>query len=154
MALLTTILMALSPLLQPANAELKTPEPVVSAPTPGGATTTVAPPVRTAPVAPPAPPKSTPVLASWYPQRPSACWDARGPHRLPPWLVAYTASRMLPCGALVTVSGPAGSITVPVEDYGPEEWTGRAFDLSPAAFEAVAGSLATGVVPVEWSPAG
>lgn len=150
MALLTTLLMALSPLLQPANAELKSAEPVVSSPTPGGAE---AKPVRAPSVAPSAPPEPT-ALASWYPQRPSACWDARGRHPLPPWLVAYTASRSLPCGALVVVSGPAGSITVPVEDYGPEAWTGRAFDLSPAAFEAVAGSLATGVVPVEWSPAG
>ena len=146
MALLTTLLMALSPLLSPDPA-LKPAEPVVSSPSPGGAGPQAG---RALPAPSPAPPEST-VLASWYPQRPSACWDARGPHRLPPWLVAYTASRSLPCGALVTVSGPAGTITVPVEDYGPEAWTGRAFDLSPAAFQAVAGSLATGVVPVEWS---
>lgn len=153
MAFLTTILIALSPLIQPVDPAPKPPEPVVSAPTPGGATTRLAA-GRALPASPPAPPESPPVLASWYPQRPSACWDARGRHALPPWLVAYTASRTLPCGALVTVSGPAGTVTVPVEDYGPEAWTGRDFDLSPAAFQAVAGSLATGVVPVEWWPAG
>jgi len=65
----------------------------------------------------------------------------------------FTAARGLPCGTLVTVSGPAGSITVPVEDFGPESWTGRVLDLSPAAFEAVAGNLWTGVVPVAWRPA-
>jgi len=65
----------------------------------------------------------------------------------------FTAARGLPCGTLVTVSGPAGSITVPVEDFGPESWTGRDLDLSPAAFEAVAGNLWTGVVPVAWRPA-
>ena len=150
MAFLTTILIALSPLIQPVDPAPKPPEPVVSAPTPGGARAATG---RALPVSVPAPPEST-ALASWYGQRPSACWDARGRHPLPPWLVAYTASRTLPCGALVVVSGPAGSITVPVEDYGPEAWTGRDFDLSPDAFRAVAGSLAWGVVPVEWWPAG
>lgn len=70
---------------------------------------------------------------------------------MPWWVKDWTASLTLPCGSLVTVRGPAGSVTVPIEDRGPEEWTGRAFDLSPMAFTAVAGSLAPGVVPVEWS---
>lgn len=150
MALFTTILIALSPLLQPVDPAPKPPEPVVSSPTPGGAASQAG--ARALPTPSTAPPEST-ALASWYPQRPSACWDARGRHPLPWWLVAYTASRSLPCGALVVVSGPAGSITVPVEDYGPEAWTGRDLDLSPDAFRAVAGSLSWGVVPVAWRPA-
>lgn len=92
-------------------------------------------------------------LASWYGRRPSACWDARGRHSLPAGLIAFTAHPTLPCGAMVAVSGPAGTITVPVEDHGPESWTGRALDLNPAAFLAVAGNLWTGVVPVTWRTA-
>jgi rare lipoprotein A (peptidoglycan hydrolase) len=97
--------------------------------------------------------RERPALASWYVPRPSACWDALGRHPLLPGLVAYTAHPSLPCGTLVDVSGPAGTITVPVEDHGPEAWTGRALDLSPAAFRAVAGSLSAGVVPVTWRAA-
>lgn len=148
MALFTTLLIALSPLIQQDPAP-RPPEPVVSSPTPGVDASRS---VGALPVPSAVPPESQ-ALASWYPQRPSACWDARGRHALPPGLIAYTASRTLPCGALVVVSGPAGSITVPVEDYGPEARTGRAFDLSPAAFQQVAGTLATGVVAVAWRPA-
>jgi expansin (peptidoglycan-binding protein) len=54
---------------------------------------------------------------------------------------------------MVRLSGPAGSVTVPVEDRGPKSWTGRIFDLNPAAFIAVAGNLGSGVVPVSWWPA-
>ena len=97
--------------------------------------------------------RERPALASWYVPRPSACWDALGRHPLLPGLVAYTAEPSLPCGTLVDVSGPAGTITVPVEDHGPEAWTGRALDLSPAAFRAVAGSLSAGVIPVTWRAA-
>lgn len=145
MALLTTILMALSPLLQPADAVPKPPEPVVSSPSPGRAEPT---PVPVRPGLVPAPP-GTQALASWYGERPVTCDGAP----VPWWVEAWTANLTLPCGSLVRLSGPAGTITVPVFDRGPEAWTGRAFDLSPAAFEAVAGKLSEGVVPVSWRPA-
>lgn len=93
-------------------------------------------------------------VASFYGARPAKCWDARGGHALPlspdgrP-LETYTAHPSLPCGTLVTVSGPAGSVTVPVEDHGP--WlAGRVLDLSPATFLAVAGSLSVGIVTVRY----
>ena len=180
MALLTTILVALSPLL--ADPPAKPPEPVVSSPTPGGAASQAG--ARALPALNPAPPggpspeslfysdeagqirpesgsqrqpgsavpphQAVPGsgLASWYGQRPATCDGVA----VPWWVKQWTASLTLPCGSLVTLSGPAGTVTVPVEDRGPEAWTGRMFDLTPGAFAAVAGSLAPGVVPVEWSP--
>lgn len=168
MALFTTLLIALSPLIQQDPAP-KPPEPVVSSPTPGGAA--AIPGARALPASPPAPPESaqgnqsesyagggkglsttsaSPALASWYPKRPATCDGLP----VPWWVKQWTANLTLPCGSLVTLSGPAGTVTVPVEDRGPEAWTGRLFDLNPAAFGAVAGSLSTGVVAVEWSPAG
>jgi rare lipoprotein A (peptidoglycan hydrolase) len=141
-ALITTAVLSIAAAKPP----VKPPEAVASSPTPGGAATGAG---RALPV-PSGPARG---LASWYTPRPSACWDARGRHSLPRGLVAYTAHPSLPCGQMVAVSGPAGSITVPVFDHGPEGWTGRALDLSPAAFEAVAGNLWTGVVPVSWRAA-
>jgi Lytic transglycolase len=148
MALFAILTSALSVLAVP-NPTLPAPGPVVSTPTPGGAAGGS---VGALPALPTALPGSQ-GLASWYPDRPWACWDASGRHPLPPGLVAFTASRGLPCGTMVTVSGPAGTITVPSEDFGPAAWTGRVLDLSPAAFEAVAGSLSAGVVGVSWRPA-
>jgi len=139
--LITTAVMALG-----AKPSLPVPEPVTSSPTPGGAASQVG--GRALPVVPMAPPES-PGLASWYGQRPVTC-DG---HPVPWWVKAWTANLRLPCGTLVTVSGPAGSITVPVEDRGPEAWTGRVLDLSPAAFRAVVGNLWAGVVPVTWRAA-
>lgn len=104
----------------------------------------------------PAPIVASSGVASFYGDRPAKCWDARGGHALPlapdgrP-LETYTAHPSLPCGTLVTVSGPAGSVTVPVEDHGPKSWTGRVLDLSPATFLAVAGSLSIGVVTVRFT---
>lgn len=138
MAFLTTILVALSPLIQPVDAAPKPVESLVSSPAPG-----------------PSPQESPKAsgTASWYVPRPSACWDAGGRHSVPWWVTQYTAHPTLPCGTMVDVSGPVGSITIPVEDHGPEAWTGRALDLSPASFAAVAGTLATGVIPVQWGVA-
>ena len=85
-------------------------------------------------------------LASWYGGRPATCDDRRVPGNIKAW----TAHRSLPCGTLVAVSGPRGSITVPVEDRGPKAWTGRDLDLSPPAFLAIAGTLAKGVVTVSY----
>lgn len=86
------------------------------------------------------------VSASWYGGRPATC-DGR---RVPRDIRAWTAHRNLPCGTLVTIAGPRGSITVPVEDRGPGAWTGRDLDLSPPAFLAIAGTLAKGVVTVSY----
>jgi hypothetical protein len=88
-------------------------------------------------------------LASWYGERPDSCDGLP----LPWWVTTWTASLTLPCGSKVTVIGPAGAVTIPVWDRGPEAWTGRIFDLTPDAFRSVAGSLSVGVVPVEWRPA-
>lgn len=142
LAVLTSVLSVLTPPVPAPTA----PEAVASSASPGGAASQAghALPVSSGP---------SRGLASWYTPRPSACWDGSGRHPLPPGLVAYTAARGLPCGTLVAVSGPSGSITVPVEDFGPEAWTGRVLDLSPAAFLAVAGGLGTGVIPVTWRAA-
>lgn len=123
----------------PAKPPLPKPDPVASSPTSGGAVTEAG---RALPVS------SGPSwgLASWYPMRPVTCDGAP----VPSWVKAWTASLTLPCGTLVRLSGPGGSITVPVEDRGPQVWTGRTFDLNPAAFRAVAGNLWCGVVPVTW----
>jgi rare lipoprotein A (peptidoglycan hydrolase) len=147
MALFAILTSALSVLAAPAKPALPAPG-VVSTPTPGGAARGS---VGALPVLPSALPGVG--LASWYPMRPWACWDASGRHPLPTGLKAFTATRGLPCGTMVRVSGPAGTITVPSEDFGPEAWTGRVLDLSPAAFIAVAGGLGSGVVPVSWWPA-
>ena len=146
MALLSVLTSMLAVLTPPAKPPLKPPDPVVSTPTPGG---TARGSVGALPVSSQALPESPTGLASWYPMRPVTC-DGQP---MPWWVKAWTAHLSLPCGSMVTVSGPAGSITVPVWDRGPEAWTGRVLDLNPAAFEAVAGNLWTGVVSVAWRPA-
>lgn len=148
-AILTAAATSLGLVKAPAPLVPPQPDPVSSTPSPGGSGPSAGdPPV---PASLPDPPR--PSLASWYGQRPSACWDARGRHSLPAGVIAFTAHRTLPCGTMVTVSGPAGTITIPVWDRGPEAWTGRTLDLSPAAFRAVVGNLWTGVVPVTWRAA-
>jgi rare lipoprotein A (peptidoglycan hydrolase) len=99
-----------------------------------------------------APPPTEATHASWYGTRPAACYDATGRHSVPPGKL-WTANRSLPCGTLVTVTGPAGSAVVAVEDRGPYGVAGRDLDLSPAAFRAVAGPLSRGVAPVTYRAA-
>lgn len=90
---------------------------------------------------------------SWYSYPPVACYDAGRRTAVPRGITAWIASRSLPCGTLVTLTGLAGSITAPVMDRGP--WVaGRLFDASPTVFRAVAGSLRAGVVRVSWRLAG
>lgn len=61
---------------------------------------------------------------------------------------ATIASRELRCGTVVRVTGPTGlTVEATVTDWGPTEWSGRRFDLSPAVFNAIA-PLEAGVVPV------
>ena len=83
--------------------------------------------------------------ASWYGPgfagRQTACGGTFDPAAL------TLASRELRCGTVVTVTGPGGSVTATVTDWGPAEWTGRRFDLSRATFDAVA-SLGSGVTDV------
>lgn len=146
--ILTSVLSVLTP-----------PVPVASSPTPGGAASQAGRALPVVPMAPPGSPNqerkgatffpSSRGLASWYPDRPATCDGLP----VPSWVKAWAASLTLRCGALVRLSGPAGTITVPIEDRGPESWTGRLFDLSPNAFIAVAGNLWSGVVPVSWGPA-
>lgn len=88
-------------------------------------------------------------IASWYDDRPSACWDKRGRHAFPRGLRAWTAHKTLPCGTPVAVSGPTGSMTVRVYDRGPYV-KGRSLDLSAAVFRAVCGSTSRGVCRVTY----
>ena len=58
------------------------------------------------------------------------------------------ASRELPCGTRVRITGPSGrSVDATVTDYGPARWTERRFDLSRATFAALA-PLGAGVLDV------
>ena len=52
------------------------------------------------------------------------------------------------CGICVRVTGPMGSVTVPITDLCPECATG-ALDLSPTAFTQIA-QLSAGRVPISW----
>ncbi|HVL88878.1 MAG TPA: septal ring lytic transglycosylase RlpA family protein [Actinomycetota bacterium] len=88
-------------------------------------------------------------LASWYNDRPSACWDRRGRHAFPKGLTLWTAHKTLPCGTAVAVTGPAGTMTVRVYDRGPYV-AGRGLDLSAAAFRGVCGSTSRGVCRVSY----
>lgn len=91
-------------------------------------------------------------IASWYDVRPSACWDRRGRHAFPRGLRIWTAHKTLPCGTMVVVTGPSGSMTVGVWDRGPYV-AGRSLDLSAAAFRRVCGSTSRGVCRVSWRAA-
>lgn len=92
-------------------------------------------------------------IASWYDDRPAACYDRRGRHAFPRGLRVWTAHKTLPCGTAVSVSGPSGSVIVRVYDRGPYV-RGRALDLSAAAFRSVCGSTSRGVCRVTYRVAG
>lgn len=104
-----------------------------------------------------APPKPTPRavsvptgpvgVASWYAGRPATC-DG---HPVPAAVTVWAANRTLPCGMLVKLTGPMGSITIPIEDRGP--WVaGRDWDLPPSVFRVLFGGLGSGVGRVTWQP--
>jgi rare lipoprotein A len=84
--------------------------------------------------------------ASWYGPgfagRTTACGNTFDP-------AAFTlATRELPCGTRVLVTGPSGrTVEAVANDWGPAEWTGRRFDLSRATFEAIH-PLSAGVASV------
>lgn len=88
-------------------------------------------------------------IASWYDDRPSACYDKRGRHAFPRGLRIWTAHKTLPCGTALSVTGPSGSVTVRVYDRGPYV-AGRALDLSAAAFRSACGSTSRGVCRVTY----
>lgn len=83
--------------------------------------------------------------ASWYGKafagNRTACGDRFNPG------ARTLASRELPCGTVVTVRGPKGSVTARVNDYGPARGTGRRFDLSRKTFNS-AGNTRAGVMRV------
>lgn len=79
-----------------------------------------------------------PELASWFSGRTGACG---------PLLGLYAASRDFKCGERVEVTYGSKSVVVTIADYGPQAWTNRAIDLSPAAFSQLA-PLSLGVIPV------
>jgi rare lipoprotein A (peptidoglycan hydrolase) len=69
---------------------------------------------------------------------------------LPAGLVLWTASKTLPCGSRIEVTGPAGRAELLVEDRGPYMGPSRDLDLSPAAFRRVAGPLVVGTATVTY----
>jgi len=84
--------------------------------------------------------------ATWYGEdfagRGTACGGIFDPDEL------TLATRELRCGTRVRVTGPSGATVEAVAtDWGPAEWTGRRFDLSAAAFAAIA-HPGVGVMPV------
>lgn len=89
-------------------------------------------------------------IASWYGGRPLECWNGGVPMALPANLKMWAASRTLPCGTTIEVSGPAGTAVLLIEDHGPYLHPGRDLDLSPQAFRRVAGPLAKGLVQVQY----
>lgn len=147
------------PLLVPEAADLTSPHagststavplgPLVTSP----ATTPATPPPPPAqPAAAPRRTASLSTIASWYGQRPLACYDAGRRLPLPEGLGLWAASRTLACGTTIRIVGPAGTIDVLIEDHGPYLHPGRDLDLSPIAFGRVAGPLARGLVRVTYS---
>lgn len=93
--------------------------------------------------------------ASFYGPRALTCWNPSGPVHVPQpgesgYDARYTAAH-LPCGTVLEVTGPAGTVSLRVWDHGPNcSCPARAVDLSPAAFLAVVGSLSAGVATVRW----
>lgn len=132
---------------QPPPARRAAPEPAL--PSPAEATAQRLPTPAPTPTAVPPPAPGARVLtgrASWYGPgfagRTTACGDPFDPQAL------TLASRELPCGTRVRITGPAGAhVDATVTDWGPAEWTGRRFDLSQATFAAIA-PLGAGVVAV------
>lgn len=90
------------------------------------------PPVRVAPTRPPT--EYLRGVASWY-----SSW------------CNCTAMRQWR-GRRVRVSGPAGSMVVKINDYGPAKWTHRIIDLNPTTFQAVCGPLTKGTCTVRVAP--
>lgn len=108
-------------------------------------------PPATVAVAPlPAPSPVVTTVASWYPGRPEACYQQGRRMPLPAGLVLWTASKTLPCGSRIEVTGPAGRAELLVEDRGPYMGPSRDLDLSPAAFRRVAGPLVVGTATVTY----
>jgi hypothetical protein len=89
-------------------------------------------------------------VASWYPGRPEACYQQGRRMTPPPGLVLWTASKTLPCGSRIEVTGPAGKADLLVEDRGPYMGPSRDLDLSPPAFRRVAGPLVIGTATVTY----
>lgn len=85
--------------------------------------------------------------ASWYDTRPTYCYKP-GRTRVPPTEL-WVAHKTLPCGTLVEVSGPKGTLVLPVYDRGPYI-PGRELDLSAKAFQVIVGPLSQGVGTVNW----
>lgn len=85
-------------------------------------------------------------VVTWYAWvSPAACWDAAGVH-YPKRTTMFAAMRGVACGTTVTISGPAGSVAVPVLDHGPNcLCPERKVDASADAFMAVIGPLSVGV---------
>ena len=69
------------------------------------------------------------------------------------WYNATTASRIFPRGTVLEVTNIANGkrVVVRVNDYGPEEWTGKDLDLSSFAFSQIS-SLSRGVIDIVYRP--
>lgn len=77
--------------------------------------------------------------ASWYDYELDGIWYSKD-H-------ATAASRFYKRGTILNVSYNNKTIKVRVNDYGPEEWTGRQLDLSSYAFKQLA-PLSKGLIEV------
>ena len=100
--------------------------------------------------APTAPPRTAPpatsgsALASWYER---GCCTASG-ERFNPDALTF-AHRTMAFGTRVTFCHAGACVTARCNDRGPATWTGRTFDLSRAAFAAIA-PLGAGEITVDW----
>ena len=81
------------------------------------------------------------VLASWYDYSLPDAPEYSRTH-------LTAASRIFPRGTQLIVSRGNSSVVVRVNDYGPEEWTGRDIDLSSYAFIQLA-PLSLGILEVK-----
>lgn len=85
--------------------------------------------------------------AKWAPK---TCWDGAVAHVVPRTLL-FVAIRDIPCGTVVTIRGPAGTVQASVEDHGPNcTCPERGVDASDGVFLAVIGPLGQGIGQVEW----
>ena len=87
------------------------------------------------------PTRTASVLASWYDYGLPDAENYSETH-------LTAASRTFPRGTYLIVSRGNSSVVVRVNDYGPEEWTGREIDLSSYAFSQLA-PLSLGIIEVK-----
>lgn len=84
---------------------------------------------------------------------PRTCWDAAGSHVLQELTLYFTAIRGLPCGTVVVITGPLGSVRAIVWDHGPNcDCPERGLDLGEEVFAETVAPLSKGIGPATWEP--